>query len=54
MKIKVTQVFVDENGLHLVGEVCEVSEHAFDPDRMEIVEEKKDVRKGKTGTKDKR
>lgn len=39
MKVKVKAPFFDENGIHKVGEICEVSR--FNPERMEPVEEKK-------------
>lgn len=39
MKVKVKRVFFDDNGLHKVGEVVEVSE--FNSELMETVEEAK-------------
>ena len=39
MKIKVKAPFFDENGIHKVGEICEVKN--FRPELMEAVEEKK-------------
>lgn len=39
MKIKVKAPFFDENGIHKVGEIVEVSN--FRPEYMELVEEKK-------------
>lgn len=53
MKVKVKRVFFDDNGLHKVGEVVEVS--AFDADLMEDAEEvKADARKTKKGVAIKR
>lgn len=39
MKIKVKAPFFDENGIHKVGEIVEVTN--FRPEYMELVEEKK-------------
>lgn len=54
MKVKVKRVFFDDNGLHKVGEVVEVS--AFDADLMEhdAEEVKADARKTKKGVAIKR
>lgn len=43
MKIKVKAPFFDENGIHKIGEICEVSR--FNPERMEPVEEKEKAEK---------
>ena len=40
MKIKVKAPFFDENGIHKVGEIVEVTN--FRPEYMELVEEKKE------------
>ena len=40
MKVKVKAPFFDENGIHKVGETCEVNN--FRPEYMELVEEKKE------------
>lgn len=48
MKVKVKRVFLDDNGLHKVGEVVEVSK--FNAELMEQVEEDKaNARKTKKG-----
>lgn len=39
MKVKVKAPFVDQNGIHKIGDICEVSQ--FRPQYMELVEEKK-------------
>ena len=41
MRVTVKVPFFDDNGLHLVGDIVEVSE--LDESRMEKVEEKKPV-----------
>ena len=40
MKVKVKAPFFDNNGIHKIGEICEVSQ--FRPQYMELVEEKKE------------
>lgn len=39
MKVKVKAPFFDQNGIHKIGDICEVSQ--FRPQYMELVEEKK-------------
>lgn len=39
MKVRVKNVFLDDNGIHRVGEICEVS--TYQEDRMELIEEEK-------------
>lgn len=39
MKVKVKSPFFDQNGIHKIGDICEVSQ--FRPQYMELVEEKK-------------
>lgn len=45
MKVKVISPFFDDNGIHKIGEVTEVNDSAFSPDRMEEVKEASESKK---------